>query len=225
MFPQWFKGFYYATVGHLTILNYYRYRVFPRMLPPGRKVLHLGCGQNYLSLPGFVNIDGNICCRKDIWLDVTMGLPYPDQTIDAIYAHHFLEHLEERGIRRVLLEAYRVLKPGGGIRLVTPDLGKAVRAYAAKDHHFFSGWPDPRQSIGGKFNNYLLCRNQHRFMFDLGFLEEFLRNAGLEKCQEVGPLESRIFCREELEGVLEEGPETHRSLFVEAFKGGPEPNL
>ena len=46
--------------------------------------LHLGCGKGYINLPGYVNIDINPFNRKDIWLDVRFGLPFPDRSVDGI---------------------------------------------------------------------------------------------------------------------------------------------
>ena len=218
MIPQWAKTFYFKTAARFTALNYIRRQLFPFPLPPGKRTLHLGCGPHYLSFPGWINIDGNLFSPKDLWLDVTIGLPFSDQSIDAIYAHHFLEHLSEKGLRRILKESYRVLKPGGGVRFVTPDLRKAIQAYALSDDRFFSDWPDHRGSLGGKLNNYLLCRDQHRFMFDFEFLREFLREAGFQEFREVGPGESHLFSPDEVEKIPEENRGNYRSLYVEAWK-------
>jgi SAM-dependent methyltransferase len=46
----------------------------------------------------------------------------PDNTVDAIYASHILEHVERWHVERALSECYRVLRPGGDMVLVTPDL-------------------------------------------------------------------------------------------------------
>ena len=43
------------------------------------------------------------------------------------------------------------------------------------------GWPDTYGSIGGRFNNFMLCKNQHRTMFDFTFLEELLKEAGFTR--------------------------------------------
>jgi predicted SAM-dependent methyltransferase len=216
--PQWLKDIYYSTVGWLTVANYLWRRTFPRTPQHERVVLHLGSGGNCIRKPGFINIDGNPFQPKNLWLDITIGLPFPANSIDAIVASHVLEHLKERQVRKVLEESYRVLKPGGGVRFITPNLGKAIEAYVQGDMAFFSDWPDPRNSMGGKFNNYLLCRDQHRLMFDFGFLKEFLLAAGFEPCREVSPRESRIFGAADLEEIQKGTSEDQRSLFVEAFK-------
>ena len=38
-------------------------------------------------------------------------------------------------------------------------------------------FPDRFQSMGGRFNNYMLCQNQHRVMCDLSFMRELLELA------------------------------------------------
>jgi predicted SAM-dependent methyltransferase len=218
--PQWLKDIYYLTMGRLTVGNYLWRRAFPKIPPHERIILHLGCGRNYIRKPGFINIDGNLFQPKNLWLDITIGLPFPSNRIDAIFAGHVLEHFNEKQVRGVLGESYRVLKPGGGVRFITPHLGKAIEAYVRGDTAFFGDWPDARNSLGGRFNNYLLCRDQHRLMFDFGFLKEFLGDAGFEPCREVCPRESRIFAVSELEEIQRGTSEDPRSLFVEAFKTG-----
>ena len=54
--------------------------------------------------------------------DVRRGMPFRDNTVVAIYASHFLEHLTRWDARTFLRECHRVLALGGRIRLVVPDL-------------------------------------------------------------------------------------------------------
>lgn len=65
--------------------------------------------------------------------DVTRGIPQATGAVDAIYSSHMLEHLRRDEARLVLDECLRVLKPGGTLRLVVPDLEVLVRAYLADD--------------------------------------------------------------------------------------------
>ena len=205
-------------MGRLTAINYLRRRAFPKIPVNVRVILHLGCGEHYIAKPGFINIDGNLFRRKDLWLDITIGFPFPDKSIDGILASHVLEHLTEKQVGRVLKESYRVLKPGGTVRFITPHLGKSIEAYMRGDITFFSEWPDQRHSIGGQFNNHLLCRDQHRLMFDFSFMRELLMHAGFENCWEVSPEESKIFAGSELQEIQRGIAQDPRSLFVEAIK-------
>lgn len=56
-------------------------------------------------------------------------LPYPDDSFDAIYSYHILEHLTPDDGLRMMREWRRVLKPGGICRVSTPDL-----AFFAEDY-------------------------------------------------------------------------------------------
>lgn len=58
-------------------------------------------------------------------------------TIDTVYSSHAIEHVQDRHARHMLAEAYRVLAPGGTIRLTCPDIALYHRAYLAGDVGFF----------------------------------------------------------------------------------------
>jgi predicted SAM-dependent methyltransferase len=222
MIAQRLKDVYYGTAGWLTAGSYWYFRLVGHRKWTssssglGTLRLHLGSGRVYVDRPGYVNIDAHPLYRKDIWLDVRFGLPFPDCCVDAIYCSHMLEHFYEPDISKLLRECYRVLKPGGGVRLVTPHLGKAISAYVNGDKGYFSDFPDKRTSLGGRFVNHMLCRDQHRVMFDLTFMEECLSASGFPEAVELLPRQSRIFTQDELEVLEHETREAHSSLFVEA---------
>jgi SAM-dependent methyltransferase len=54
--------------------------------------------------------------------DIVKGLPLPDNSADAVYASHVLEHLDYHDFWKALENTYRVLKSGGRFRLIVPDL-------------------------------------------------------------------------------------------------------
>lgn len=101
--------------------------------------LHLGCGR--VIIPGWQNLDfhpepGAIRC------DLSKPLPYPDASVDLIFSEHFIEHLtREQGVA-LLKECRRVLKPGGAVRISTPDLDTLVDAYKSRDLERYKsvGW-------------------------------------------------------------------------------------
>ena len=61
--------------------------------------------------------------------DATKGLPPQDETVDVLYSSHMLEHLDRNEASMFLKEAFRVLRPGGVIRIAVPDLKKQVKKY------------------------------------------------------------------------------------------------
>jgi predicted SAM-dependent methyltransferase len=121
--------------------------------------LHIGCGSTVVS--GWVNIDkspnvlltrlpklrgllGRLrVLRPDqmaaafppgiVRADVRRGLDYPDDSVAFIYSSHLIEHMARWQAVRFARECRRVLRPGGALRLATPDLASLVRAYQEGD--------------------------------------------------------------------------------------------
>jgi predicted SAM-dependent methyltransferase len=61
--------------------------------------------------------------------DVRRKLPYRDASVAAVYSSHMIEHLSRADVAYFLRECHRVLKDGGLIRLVTPDLECYAKTY------------------------------------------------------------------------------------------------
>lgn len=94
----------------------------------GRPVLcNLGCGARHH--PSWINIDFHGDRNAVMPWDLGRGLPLPDQSCDAVYSSHVIEHFDRPGASRFLGECRRVLRPGGIVRLVAPDLEGITRAY------------------------------------------------------------------------------------------------
>ncbi len=51
--------------------------------------------------------------RRLSYLDVTRPFRFDDETFEAVYASHLLEHLDPGVAQSCLKEAHRVLRPGG----------------------------------------------------------------------------------------------------------------
>lgn len=51
--------------------------------------------------------------------EVAVGLPFPENSIESIVSHHAMEHIGD-GFVFLMDECYRVLRPGGILRIITP---------------------------------------------------------------------------------------------------------
>lgn len=119
------------------------------------KVLNLGCGTK--TSPKAINIDWSIyltiksnyffrlCSpiilseerrnklrgldRSILVHDIRKGLPFDDQSIDAVYHSHVFEHIDRSKAPVFLQEVKRVLVPGGIHRIVVPDMEHLANAY------------------------------------------------------------------------------------------------
>src|SRR4051812_18166835 len=82
--------------------------------------VHVGCGPK-AHLKGWWNTDLRSFPGVDQALDATQPWPWRDQ-LTHVYSEHFLEHLELEQAVAFLVHAGNALKPGGRIRLSTPNL-------------------------------------------------------------------------------------------------------
>lgn len=93
------------------------------------KLINLGCGSRYCSDPAWTNVDFNSSAPNVIAHNLLDGIPFPDATFDAAYHSHVLEHLAKNDGARFVRECFRVLKPGGVLRVAVPDLEQICRIY------------------------------------------------------------------------------------------------
>jgi predicted SAM-dependent methyltransferase len=211
---QELKNAYYGSVGRLSIVSLAYHRAF-KAKKYRDKFVNVGCGPKYVD--DMVNIDGNLLRHKDVWLDVRFGLPFENDSIAGIYASHIIEHLSWAAVRKVAKEFHRVLRPGGVARIVVPSLEYAIDTYVHQQGDRFSSWPEEFESLGGRFNNFMLCANQHLLMFDRTLLAELFTGAGFRKSEVLGPKISAHFAPSHLQY---EGTEDRyeSSLHFEATK-------
>ena len=59
-----------------------------------------------------------------MWADLNNKLPFHDNSVDAFYSHHMIEHLPD--IQFHLREVYRCLKPEGVYRVGGPNGDSAI---------------------------------------------------------------------------------------------------
>jgi glycosyltransferase involved in cell wall biosynthesis/predicted SAM-dependent methyltransferase len=91
------------------------------------KLLNLGCGTRHH--PAWINVDLKSTGPGVIPCDLRQGLPFTDNSVDVVYHSHLLEHFSKAFAPVFLRDCFRVLKTGGIIRVVTPDLEQIVRVY------------------------------------------------------------------------------------------------
>jgi predicted SAM-dependent methyltransferase len=95
------------------------------------QLLNLACGAKVSRVGNWTNVDFQSPMDGVIEMNILRGLGFPDATFDAVYSAQFIEHLTPHEGEKVLRDVARVMKPGGVIRLVTPDLEELTRTYLA----------------------------------------------------------------------------------------------
>jgi predicted SAM-dependent methyltransferase len=181
----------------------------PRAKWRGQTKLHLGCGGNLITGWGNVDFDGP---AHTIRHDLTKSLPIAAGTIDFIYSEHFIEHIRRDQAVALLAECRRVLRSGGVLRLVTPDLDKLIEEYQAGRTTEWAdmGWSSPSPCI---MLNEGVRNWGHQFLYNRSELEAVLNEAGFSNKEWVAWRMSRHL---ELQGL--ECRAFHNELIIEATK-------
>ncbi len=115
--------------------------------------------------------------------DLRRGIPYPDSSVDLIRMSHLIEHLTLEEAKALLRECFRVLKPGGLVRISTPDMDIILRHYRNRDMSFFNQIQPPEYiqapTEGEKLSRLLFSGDyQHKAVYSFEMLKNFLEQAG-----------------------------------------------
>jgi len=90
-------------------------------------LINLGCGDTFH--PFWTNISLVSTSPHVIEHDILKGLPFEDGSFDAAYSSHLVEHIKPAEVHKFLSEVCRILKKGGVMRLVVPDLERIALSY------------------------------------------------------------------------------------------------
>lgn len=90
-------------------------------------LVNLGCGDYYHD--DWINIDLVKMGPSVIQHDLSQGIPLESGVVDAVYTSHVLEHIPYQAVPFFLRESFRVLRTGGVIRTVVPNLEQIARLY------------------------------------------------------------------------------------------------
>lgn len=104
-----------------------------------KTVLHVGCGpKDPAALHAEfrtaewreIRLDVDPAVEPDVVASMTAMLQIADESVDAVWSCHNLEHLYTHEVPLALAEFYRVLKPGGFALLIMPDLQQIAQHVA-----------------------------------------------------------------------------------------------
>jgi predicted SAM-dependent methyltransferase len=195
-----------------------------RYLGASELLVNVGVGPH--GKPGWVNVDAFPAPGVNCVVDCRTSLPFPDGSVRVIYTEHFFEHLDsEDEVPRFLAECHRVLRPGGLLRVIVPDMEQYLRAYCEE------GWSSlerVRPLEPGLVDPYVKCSyntkmelvnavfrqaHQHKYAYDFETLAATLSRAGFSQIERSRFGESRV-----AEACLDHPARRSESLYVEAVR-------
>lgn len=166
--------------------------------------LNLGCGSQVPD--GWINVDYALGARfaklpffrilnkkikifnmdwnQNIFIhNLIKPLPWDNDSVDVIYISHTLEHFSKDDGCYLLDQCQRVLKKGGFIRIVVPDLKYIIEKYStgklrANDFIKELGINNSKDRTSIKNKIASLFQFQHKCMYDTQTLVEVLKEIG-----------------------------------------------
>lgn len=196
----------------------------------GIRRLHVGCG--LVLLKDWLNVlyeprqeygrikelDG----RLRLNFNLLKTWPVNDNTIDFIAGSHFIEHLDLNAGIAFLKESFRVMKPGGVIRLSCPDLEIYAKNYVDRNMVFFDNalireWcafsraDTPGEILAAKAYD---SGGSHKWFYDFDSLKHILSLAGFQEIRKCGRLEGKTPDLDAIELAQRE----LETVYVEAVK-------
>ena len=186
-------------------------------------LVQVGCGPH--GREGWVNMDCFPGKKVNCLYDIRKNLPFDDGSVRGIYSEHVVEHLDyTEEIPVFLAECYRCLAPGGILRIIVPDAGRYLKAYAAggwdefvplrplvdgADRWFKHKYHTPMELVNAVFRQ----GPEHHFAYDAETLEFVLRHAGFENVKQraFGSSADPVMCLDLADRATE-------SLYMEAIR-------
>ncbi len=162
----------------------------------------------------------HLCRARGVrYANAVARIPHADGSVDVIYSCHMIEHLDRHEARRFLAECRRVLRPGGVIRLVVPDLRITVRDYVAKGNadtfveHLQLALDKPHGF--SEYLRYLLVGSRnHRWLYDGKSMSKLLLQCGFGEVVTLQAGETRI----QAAGMLDLFERAGESAYVEGTR-------
>ncbi len=170
-----------------------------------QKKLQIGCGENLLK--NWLNTDLTFTRKKVAFLDAGKNYKFKNETFAYIFSEHIIEHLSFEEAVNMLSECYRTLKPGGVLRIATPDFNFLMKLYTSPEtpnHKAYIQWASS-QFIGNissqisdhKPRSVFVINNffkdwGHQIVYDYNTIKIIMEQAGFKSVKQYEPGKSDI---------------------------------
>jgi SAM-dependent methyltransferase len=179
-----------------------------------KKYLNIGSGEEVKKW--CLNLD---FFRIDFWnakylvADIRKKLFFKDRSFKGVYSSHTLEHLTPNDSLKLLREIYRILLPGGVVRICVPDIEQYCKFYFNKKFSTINKFRQIyKKGYVAMWNNFQ--NNHHLSCYDFECLKMFLKKAGFNNIRKLRYSRSQ----DQLLSRLDKYSRSWNSLYVEGTK-------
>lgn len=174
----------------------------------GHNRLEIGAGRS--KKDGILTTDLDL--HSDFPFDLKAGLPFPDESIDFIYAEHVLEHFQHRDVQHLLGECKRVMKPCAVLKVSVPDARIYLDAYCNPDGFDHRAYCTYDAGLNYQIRidpvNYMFYMGGHHcHMFDNESLLFTLKSVGFDDV-----------CAREFDADLDQMARKYESIYAQCVK-------
>lgn len=182
--------------------------------------MKISLGSGGVRFDGWTHIDGDRQWQPDVCMDLREPLPFADASADFMQSEDFLGQLGLDEAEAFFRECQRVLKPGGVMRLLTPDLRLLLTMYVDGNLRLRDLWerevgiPLKTRTLGEVVNHAITFAGQ-KFFYD----EETLRSL----MEPVGFTVARVSYQHSayppLRGLDQRSPDNAISMYFDCVRG------
>jgi predicted SAM-dependent methyltransferase len=176
-------------------------------------------GSGYWKPKGWIHVDLDKGSLPNVCANLAQKLPFKDGVADLMHTEDFIDQLELENARLFLLECHRILKPGGAIRILTPDLEKLARLYLEDQDRLKFLWNEHVRvplhiGTAGEIFNTGMRFAGHTFLYDAETFTRLASECGFN-ARRVSYQESELA---ELRGLDLRSPEDAVSMYFDLYR-------
>jgi predicted SAM-dependent methyltransferase len=145
------------------------------------KNVHLGSSAHIID--GWINYDidtSNGATKADL----RKGIPLADNSVQMIFSEHVIEHFSKDDGYKLIEECYRVLKPGGTMRIGWPGFNKLISSYLLRSRKHRRHVTPHLQLRYGHWDEIFADRLfswEHRYAYTPRHMKDVLQEVGFNK--------------------------------------------